>query len=180
MYEGVTITFVLINTNKEARETIPKMGDIYKKCILKTKKESKYNPTKKFALFKIEEIMEPIMKTFQDKKGRECISIIIGYQINYDPVRFDGLANSFFNDVIKSLLTSLKMDQWNVMIKYSLYTVGHCQNHSYILSSIDPDLSFDPNDEYKWLLIELNSRIDSKAMYNVFPKENITLPSRRI
>ncbi|KKL19902.1 hypothetical protein LCGC14_2460830, partial [marine sediment metagenome] len=42
------------------------------------------------------------------------------------------------------------------------------------------DLSFDPNDEYKWLLIELNSRIDSKAIYNVFPKEKITLPSRRI
>ena len=182
MFQGTTITYILINCNDKTIETLPEMGKTFKSCIIDYKKDSKYYVTDSrynITEFIVGEVIEPIVRPFTDNNGRVCISIIIGYQVNYNPLKFDNLANSLFNDVLKCMAMWLKVTRTNPLFDYSVYCIGHCQNHSYILSSADPEFSLNHNDEYKWLLVELSTYVDPGAIYNVFPKDKIILPSKK-
>ncbi len=144
-------------------------------------------------MFNIEHVIKPVVNTFNDYKGKLCLSIILGYGYRYNCIedaRLDEIAE--LNKVFILNIVPLLQKEYGIN---PMYCFGDCLNSSYVeherkesfgSTSLTLNLAVGgdivDNDYYAWRLLNYTTGkvddLDTSIIYSLFPKENITLSKK--
>ena len=133
--------------------------------------------------WKVEIIIKPIINIFNDFEGKLCLALNFGLRIDcYDDYsKYERLFSRQLARIIPPLIETLYGGYLKI--------VGRCNDHSYVQNYlwdqfkipilIDGPIS---HDDYTWVRQNANKKyeglIGKYAVFKIFPKEMITLPSK--
>ena len=135
----------------------------------------------------IDTITNPIINIFSDSREKICLALNFGIRNWFNKDLQNEAKDKYilkFNGEIGDNIKPLIEDLYGGYMKI----LGMCTDHSYVqyYQRESNWLTFikgpAPHDDYKWM--EINTKgemriIGKYALFNMFPKEKITLPSRQ-
>jgi len=179
----IAYSFIFINIERKEDYNIDWLKKTLKKLVIKEGEEVKTTSfSGDYFDFQVEYVIDPIINIFEDYKNRNCMSINIGFSIEFS---FGFHKQEKDSEQKIRILNKLLKDLLFIPYEYKgqFYAFGGCNNNSYVQKERFEKKGFimsfvmgnDPNlNKYEWFFPNYQ-KIDSTIIYSMFPKKYITL-----